>query len=47
VTGAARGIGLELARRLAEEGARVRLGDVDAASAEREARELGPRAAGC
>ncbi|MFD5813501.1 SDR family NAD(P)-dependent oxidoreductase [Streptomyces sp. NPDC127038] len=47
ITGAARGIGAATARRLAAEGARVLVTDVDPAAAERTAaalRELGPRA---
>src|ERR1700753_601589 len=41
VTGAAQGIGLEIARALAENGARLVLGDVDAAAIEKAAAELG------
>ncbi|MBF6355140.1 SDR family NAD(P)-dependent oxidoreductase [Nocardia higoensis] len=44
VTGAARGIGRETARLLAEQGAQVWIGDIDAAVADRTARELGVRA---
>ncbi|MYS53767.1 SDR family NAD(P)-dependent oxidoreductase, partial [Streptomyces sp. SID6013] len=40
VTGAARGIGAAIARRLATEGARVLLTDVDLAAARRTAEEL-------
>lgn len=40
VTGAARGIGLAVARRLHKEGARVVLGDLDVEEAERQARVL-------
>ncbi|MCI3274063.1 SDR family NAD(P)-dependent oxidoreductase [Streptomyces cylindrosporus] len=52
VTGAARGIGAAVARRLAEEGARVLLTDADASEVEKTAaalRELGlaARASGC
>jgi 2-dehydro-3-deoxy-L-rhamnonate dehydrogenase (NAD+) len=42
VTGAARGIGLAIALRLAAEGARVALWDVDGAQAARSAAALGP-----
>ena len=51
VTGAARGIGRATARALVREGMQVAIGDLDAALAERTARELGavarpmPRAA--
>lgn len=45
VTGAARGIGLATARALAREGALVAIGDLDAAEAERAAREIGEGAA--
>jgi short-subunit dehydrogenase len=41
VTGGARGIGLATAKALVREGAKVSLGDVDSALAEREARALG------
>jgi NAD(P)-dependent dehydrogenase (short-subunit alcohol dehydrogenase family) len=41
ITGGARGIGRATAALLAEAGARVAIGDVDAAAAERTARELG------
>lgn len=41
VTGAASGFGLEIARRFAEEGARVVLADLDAVAGERAAREIG------
>jgi 3-oxoacyl-[acyl-carrier protein] reductase len=41
VTGAARGIGAATAQRLAQEGARVALADVDAAGAEHTAAEIG------
>jgi 3-oxoacyl-[acyl-carrier protein] reductase len=41
VTGAARGIGLEIARALVENGARVVIGDVDAAAIEKAVAELG------
>jgi NAD(P)-dependent dehydrogenase (short-subunit alcohol dehydrogenase family) len=40
VTGAARGIGRAIAERLAADGARVMLGDIDPAEAERVAREI-------
>jgi len=40
VTGAAQGLGQAIARRLAEEGARVVLGDIDAAGLERAARAI-------
>ena len=40
VTGAARGIGWEIARRFVAEGARVVLGDIDGAAAEKSAAEL-------
>ncbi|WP_037851074.1 SDR family NAD(P)-dependent oxidoreductase [Streptomyces sp. NRRL S-340] len=43
VTGAARGIGAAVARRLAEEGARVLVTDADGAGAERTAAALGER----
>jgi 3-oxoacyl-[acyl-carrier protein] reductase len=46
VTGAAQGIGLEIARTLAENGARLVIGDVDAAAIEKAVAELGgPRVA--
>lgn len=45
VTGAARGIGLEVARRLVGDGARVLLCDLDAESGGREAEALGASAA--
>ncbi len=41
VTGAARGIGAATAKRLAEEGARVTVADLDAAGAEKTAAEIG------
>jgi len=41
VTGGASGIGLATCRRLAEEGGRVAIADIDAAAAERAAAELG------
>ncbi|MDQ4049563.1 MAG: SDR family NAD(P)-dependent oxidoreductase, partial [Actinomycetota bacterium] len=41
VTGAGRGFGLEIARRLAARGYAVLAGDIDAAAAERTAREIG------
>ena len=41
VTGAARGIGLAIARRYVAEGARVTVADIDAAAGESAARELG------
>lgn len=44
VTGAARGLGFEIAQRLAEEGARVWLNGRDAAALEEAARQIGPRA---
>jgi len=44
VTGAGRGIGREIARRLVGRGYRVLVTDVDAAAAERTATELGPTA---
>ena len=46
VTGGGRGIGKALALALTSEGCRVAIGDVDAASAERAATELGPGAVG-
>jgi len=46
VTGGGRGIGRALALVLAREGCRVAIGDVDAASAEAVASELGPEAVG-
>ena len=46
VTGAARGIGNAIARRLAAEGARVAILDIDAAGAERAAAEIGAPACG-
>jgi NADP-dependent 3-hydroxy acid dehydrogenase YdfG len=45
ITGGARGIGRATAEALAREGARVALGDLDAALAERTAGEIGPQAA--
>jgi len=45
VTGAANGLGREIARVLAREGARVALGDLDAAGVERTAAEINARAA--
>src|SRR5215210_1152010 len=50
VTGAARGIGAQIVRRLAEAGADVIAGDLDGAAAEALAREIsatGPRVIGC
>ncbi len=44
VTGAARGIGLAIARRLAADGARVAVLDLDRAGAEAAAKTLGPEA---
>ncbi len=44
VTGAARGLGFEIAQRLAEEGARVWLNGRDSASLEAAAERIGPRA---
>jgi NAD(P)-dependent dehydrogenase (short-subunit alcohol dehydrogenase family) len=46
VTGGGRGIGLEIARRLVEQGYFVHVTDVDGALAENAAAELGPRAFG-
>ena len=46
VTGAANGLGREIARMLAREGAKVALGDLDAAGVERTAAEINARAAG-
>jgi 2-dehydro-3-deoxy-L-rhamnonate dehydrogenase (NAD+) len=46
VTGAARGIGLAIARRLVEDGARVALVDLDRTGLETAATELGDRALG-
>jgi 3-oxoacyl-[acyl-carrier protein] reductase len=40
VTGGAQGLGLEIARRLGGEGARIVIGDIDGAAAEKAAREL-------
>ena len=45
ITGAARGIGRATAEALAREGARVAIGDLDAALAQRTAEEKGPQAA--
>jgi NADP-dependent 3-hydroxy acid dehydrogenase YdfG len=45
ITGAARGIGRATAEALARDGARVAIGDLDAALAERTAEEIGPPAA--
>jgi len=45
ITGAARGIGRATAEALARDGARVAIGDLDAALAERTADEIGPQAA--
>ncbi|MGH9064692.1 MAG: SDR family NAD(P)-dependent oxidoreductase [Acidimicrobiales bacterium] len=42
ITGAAQGLGAQIARRLAAEGARVSLADVDLAGAQGVAAELGP-----
>lgn len=47
VTGAAQGIGAATARRLAEEGAKVLLTDVDVEGAEREAEAIDGRFPGC
>jgi len=44
VTGGAQGIGAAIARRLAEEGAEVTIGDIDDAKAEATAREIGGEA---
>lgn len=46
ITGGARGIGLAIARALAEQGARVAIGDIDAALAAQAAQPLGAHAAG-
>ncbi len=46
VTGAARGIGFAIARRLAEDGLRVSVLDLAPEDAERAAREIGPAACG-
>jgi NAD(P)-dependent dehydrogenase (short-subunit alcohol dehydrogenase family) len=46
ITGAARGIGAEAARRLVDRGARVALVDLDATEIERVAASLGPHAVG-
>ena len=46
VTGAARGIGLAIARRLVRDGARVALVDLDGAGAEAAAKQLGDRTLG-
>ena len=46
VTGAANGLGREIARVLAREGAKVALGDLDVAGVERTAAEINARAAG-
>jgi len=47
VSGAARGIGAAIATRLASEGARVAIGDLDAAAAEKLAAELSSEAQPC
>ena len=47
VTGAARGIGLATAAALVRRGARVAIGDLDAAAATRAAMEVGGEAIGC
>lgn len=44
MTGAARGLGFEIARRLIERGHEVHVTDIDGEAAARAARELGPRA---
>lgn len=46
ITGGARGLGLEIARRLVARGHHVHLTDIDGQSAARAAAELGPRAFG-
>lgn len=46
ITGAARGIGAEIARTFAHHGARVVIGDLDEAAAARTAAEIGPDALG-
>ena len=46
ITGGARGIGLAIAQSVAQRGARVAVGDIDGAAAERAAEALGERAVG-